>query len=399
MRKCSFYFLFFYLAILVPSCTCNKTTSSIGEGEDSKRVVKGIFDIPELNITPSPNSSQSISFESNEKAISFSVSPIAPIVAVLIEKSGKYSLKFWEINKKEFSESFDLPESSIETEVCWHPCGKTLFVVSKNEKSFQILNIQKDGSKWNSKNIYSDEHEIKNLVMCPRPFVVGDESKGKENAEFYAYRLFFGLGTRDKTFRIASITETGSRFYQVIGPTESITHYENVGEQPSEMKADWALPVAFHPSGNELIWMDKSERLYVAEYSSKCWSSEYNRIEQHQIKKGKIEPTPNGLAWLHWVNGKPGVGIYLLSTHQEKIEATGTHFLSAPSMVADGKGVVGLSQSNGKISLIYSLVQMPLADVYNAWMYAENSEQLGLLSKHSGLFRTLESDQLYELYD
>ena len=68
----------------------------------------------------------------------------------------------------------------------------------------------------------------------------------------------------DKTYKIASITETGDKFYQVIGPKNTITEGDNEWSTPSKMEADWAIPVAFHPAGHQLIWEDGKNNFYVA---------------------------------------------------------------------------------------------------------------------------------------
>ncbi len=44
-------------------------------------------------------------------------------------------------------------------------------------------------------------------------------------------------------------------------------------------------------------------------------------------------------------------------------------------------------------------VKIPLPDVLNAWMYIKTPEELELFSKHYGLFRPDQGDQLYKLYE
>jgi len=201
----------------------------------------------------------------------------------------------------------------------------------------------------------------------------------------------------DKTNRIVSVTESGKRFYQVIGPTKTATKIAD-DVSPSEMVADWALPIAFHPAGHQLIWEDKNNNFFVARYNSSYWS-EFKAIGTEIKSGGSVTPTPNGLVLLHWRKDQPGLGIYLIATKKEEIQLPDYHFVSTPSSVPDGKGVVGLTTENGRYTLNYLPIQMPMDDILNAWMYSNTQEVINLFQKYFGLFRPNHEDQMYKLYE
>ena len=50
-------------------------------------------------------------------------------------------------------------------------------------------------------------------------------------------------------------------------------------------------------------------------------------------------------------------------------------------------------------ALVYVPIDIPLADVVNAWMFTEDSQDRQKLIQHAGLLRTTGEDQLYKLYD
>jgi hypothetical protein len=60
---------------------------------------------------------------------------------------------------------------------------------------------------------------------------------------------------------------------------------------------------------------------------------------------------------------------------------------------------VGLLKTGDRITLSYRPINMPLADVQNAWMYVRSPEEMNLFQKNFGLFRTTGDDQLYQLYE
>jgi hypothetical protein len=114
---------------------------------------------------------------------------------------------------------------------------------------------------------------------------------------------------------------------------------------------------------------------------------------------GTMTPTPNGLGLVHWQKGKQGIGIYNLSTKNEVSQLSGVQFVSTPSSVPDGKGIVGLTFLNGCYTLNYIPIDLPLADVVNAWMFAFTGDELDHFQKHNGLFRPNSDDQLFKLYE
>ena len=357
----------------------------------------GIFSIPELSVVPSPDAEQSFTFQTGEKVIDYDVSPSGLKVAVLTEKSaGKGILKFPEFQKGGLPDSLVLPSGLNTKAIAFHPMGNVIFIMGENNLQYQVFRIEKIKGVWNIKKIFNTVNPLRRLVVCPRPFITS------YNADFshayYQYRLFFGMDNGDKTYRIVSITENGNRFYQVVGPSRTFTKPGEDGEPPSTMEAAYALPVAFHPSGYQLIWEDKSDIYKVATYDAKFWGNS-KPLNIKFKKNGTITPTPNGLGLIHWQKEKPGVGIYLFASTKEENQVTNYSFISTPSSVPDGKGIVGLTNANGLNTLRYLPVKVPLADVTNAWMFNQSDEETNLFVKYSGLFRPGQNDQLYQLYE
>ena len=223
------------------------------------------------------------------------------------------------------------------------------------------------------------------------------EDTGNSN-RVRSYRLFFGMGYGENLFRIASVSEHGKRFYQVLGPDSMFTVYPDEGAPPSTMKASWALPVAFHPYGKELIWQDKEGNFNVAAYRDQEWDTSLP-IHKNIPRLGTLTPLPNGTGLLHWQKDKPGIGVYFIAAANEEKLCAGYDFSSTPSSVPDGKGIVGLTMANGRAILNYVPIQVPLPDVVNAWMFAENADDLNLFQKNYGLFRSTNLDQLFKLYE
>lgn len=365
---------------------------------DSVNSIDGVFDIPELNILSSPENISKLAFSENEKVIDYDVSPTGRIVAIVTERKSKSQIQFWEIGQIKTSEFYQLPDSFICKAITWHPLANALFVMGAVNSEYRILRIEKKSGEWTNKCIFKSSQQIRRLVSCPRPFITGYDSKTQKS--HYAYRIFFGMDNGDKTYRIVSITEFGSRFYQVIGPAKTFTSYEELDADmpPSEIESSWALPISFHPAGHKLIWEDKNNSFNVATYDSRAWGN--SKPINGGIKKGgTITPTPNGLGLLHWQKDNSGIGIYIVPDKTQEKQLTDYNFISTPSSVPDGKGIVGLTKVKNLYTLNYLSINVPLADVQNAWMYIESQEEIKLFQNNFGLFRPNHSDQLYKLYE
>lgn len=365
---------------------------------DSIYTMDGVFDIPELKVIASPDTRSKLVCLENEKVIDYDVSPAGSIVAILTEQKGSGKLLLWELGRDKAKESHLFPQNFTCKSITWHPKANALFVTGLEGSTYKILRIEKQLETWEESCIYSTTKRIRRLVACPRPFITSNDTDSWQS--HYLYRIFFGLDNGDSSYRIVSITEFGTRFYQVIGPKNTFTGYEelNADIPPSLIEAPWALPIGFHPAGHKLIWENKQNQFQVASYNSKAWGD--SEPMKGLIKKGgTITPTPNGLGLIHWQKDIPGIELYRIPDQIQETQLTDFLFLSTPSSVPDGKGIVGLTNENNRFSLVYLPIQFPLADVFNAWMYIESAEDLSLFQQNYGLFRPNHSDQLYKLYE
>jgi hypothetical protein len=264
-------------------------------------------------------------------------------------------------------------------------------------QKYVIFKVAPAGGKWTARQIYSSVQEIRRLVPGPKPFLV--EIDQPSTREVQAYRLFFGLKGSGGNYSIHSITEDGKREYQAIGPGATQTKSLDDEYPPSKITANFALPVGFHPAGHILLWEDARNCFHAAGYARDHWEKSA-RLFGREICGGTVGATPNGAGIIHWEAGKQGVDILLDRGTIRKHDAAGYQLVAAPSSVPDGRGIVGITRSEAGFAVNYIPVDVPLADVVNAWMYFESDGDLSLLTRHGGLFRDLkDSDQLYALYD
>jgi len=384
---------------------CSKRTDSTSGGyftenskPDSVYTFKTIFDLPELSVAKSPDSAFSLVLSESELVEDYAVSPAGPFVAVLkSEEEGKGSVGFWEVGKPEFSEILELPDGFKPLEITWHPRADALFILGYQKNLYSIYRFIKNNGIWKETQIFSSSLKVSNLLFCPRPFITAE--KYESMVSYYQFRLFFGMDNGDGSFRTCSITESGKRFYQVAGPAKTITGLIDSldFEQPSAIEADWILPVAFHPAGHELLFRNKKNEFLKSNYYRA-----FDKLEPAGLNfdcKGILLPTPNGLGLVHWSQDQTGVGIYFPFSKKEETQLAEYRFSAEPALVPDGKGLVALSEKNGKLSLNYLPLKIPLHDVVNAWMYISTAEELALFQKQHGLFRTEQGEQLYQLYE
>jgi len=356
--------------------------------------IAGVFDPEEIQVAPSPSELKLLDFKESEKVLDFDVARSGPRAAVLVQdSSGGARIVFWDIGSPESTTEWVVPKGFGFRSVAWHPLGKSFFLSGIGDTGHVIARVDGRGSSWAFRVIYRAHQEIRRLVPAPRPYIIGSAPNRDEVTK--AYRLFFGLKNPDGTYAVRSITEQGSRDYQVIGPKKGFSTFKDAGEQPSRLEALSALPLAFHPAGHILLWEDEKKCFHQALYRRDHWE----KRAKLALCGGTLTPAPNGFALIHWQAGAAGVEI--LSDHGKKksAQASEYNFLSTPSSVPDGKGIVGTLKRNNRISLAYVPIRVPLADVANAWMYMESIQDEDLLERKGGLLRDLPDEQLYSLYE
>ncbi|HUI57822.1 MAG TPA: DUF3160 domain-containing protein [Bryobacteraceae bacterium] len=359
--------------------------------------VASVFDPPELRVTPSPTQASQIRLAAGVHVLDFDLSPAGPRVALLTaDASGGRQVLFWDIGRPQTAKIWDAPAGFAARSIVWHPQAAALFLSGQQGQRYVIVKLEAKAGAWNAHEIYSSRQEIRRLVAGPRPYVALDYEGTQPPPP--VYRLFFGLRGHDGSYSVHSITEEGKRDYQVIGRKEGFTKFPNADVNPSELVAASALPVGFHPAGQLFIWEDSGNCFHIAGYGRDHWETNA-RLFGRDVCGGTISATPNGAGVLQWRSGVDGFDLLLDQGATRRTEATGFRLISAPSSVPDGRGIVGVTRA-GSVSVVnYVPLQVPLADVVNAWMFSESAHDTQLLTGYGGLFRELKDDQLYQLYD
>lgn len=357
-----------------------------------------VFDIEEIRVAPSPGEEKRLEFKSTEKVIDFDVAKDGPTVAVVIQEQKSASILFWDLNTPDRQSRWSVPKGLTPRAIAWHPAKKSFFLAGRQANAHVILRVDhENGDNWKVKPIYSSPREIRRLVPAPRPFEIFRDDDEDSPAP-RAYRIYFGLKERDGAYAVRTITEQGEHDYQAIGPRKGFTAAREDGPAPSNIEAPSALPLAFHPAGHLLLWEGEKGAFHYALYDRDHWE-ESAEFSYPGLSGGSLTPTPNGLALIHWKPGSAGVAIVMERGAKKEAAASHHTFLSTPSSVPDGRGIVGLVKKDKSVGLVYTPVKVPLAEVANAWMFAEDPEDRELLSAKGGLLRDLPHDQLYSMYE
>ena len=346
-------------------------------------ILASVFDIPELPVAPSPDGPKQIVLGAGTKVVDFDVSPAGQRVALLVSNaSGAAEVLSWKIGDTVTSRVWTVPAGFTARSLAWHPLANAFFVSGPHA----IFKVEDKAGAWTARQIYTTPREIRRLVPAPRPYDQG-------------YRLFFAVKSADGRYSIHSITETGAREYQAIGPKESMSKIPDADGDPSEIVAPSALPVGFHPAGHLMLWEDGKSCFHVARYARDHWSKTA-RLFNRDVCGGTVSATPNGMGILQWVKGHDGATLFLYNGTTQKAVASGYQLLSPPSSTPDGRGIVGITQAGAALAVNYIPIDVPLADNVNAWMFYEAPGDISLFEVNGGLFRDLkEQDQLYQLYD
>jgi len=354
--------------------------------------------MPETQVESSPNRPSKLDLPAGETLLDFATSPSGPEAAILTSSAaGHARVLLWSITAGGIqsiwqSDSYFAPRSLV-----WHPAARVLFLLGPSGTESAIVRLDATSSGWKAATIFHSKRPLRRLIIGPRPFELLE--MGPDTPQFY--RLFFGVARSDGTSLIASVTEKGDRYYEVTqakgaAPPPPVAKDE---DPPVQIVADSALPEAFHPAGHILLWADRAQCFQAAHYGWGNWDKSVP-LWGGSLCGGSLAATPNGLGLLHWRRATPGVAMYLNSRQQPTQQATEYNFISVPLSTSDGRALVGAMKQNNVLSMTYVPIEVPLANVTNAWMFLQSPLDRALFSQHAGLFRPREKDdQLFQLYD
>jgi hypothetical protein len=350
------------------------------------------FAFKEPVVSTSPDSAVRIAIPAGESVLDLDVSPLRAEAMVLTEtRDGRGIIRIWRVNGDSAGKILDVPEGFKAKSLAWHPLKRSFFLLGRRGNASVILSVEDKKGSWATRSIFETPETLRRLVVGPRPFITGNDQDSGE------YRLFFGRKDPSGGFSIRTITENGRKPYQVIGKKDGLAKETEDAPPPSDLVSASALPIGFHPAGHLLLWENAKSCFEIADYGS-LWIKSVPVLEG-KICGGTVTATPNGLALLHWQSGREGLEALMLNGARRTRQGMGYTFAFTPSSVPDGKGVVGVIREGDRQFLAYVPMDIPLADVVNAWMFVESEDDLARYTRTGGVLRKTAFEQMYNLYD
>jgi hypothetical protein len=350
------------------------------------------FDEEEPAVVASPAAAVAFELPAGTTIRDYEASPTGNEVALIAEDAGgRQRIAFWRFAGNALARTIDVPPQTKLASLTWHPHGQALFLLAIGAAGSQILRLDAASTTFTPRQVFTTGRSLRRLVVGPRPFqVCGDKVPG--------FRLYFGEKLPNGSYALRTVSETGKAPYTVVGPAPDASYRGHSDEEvPKTTIAPFGLPLQFHPAGNMLIWEDGQKCLHKITYGVDNWetSKPFGGECGHTVTYA-----PNGIATVDWQPGRPGIRIRGLIDGTDTA-ALGQYTLdSVPSHMPDGRGVVAVTAGNGSKVLRYVPVNVPVANVANAWMYLENAADQQAFSREHGLFRPLpKAEQLYQLYD
>ncbi len=352
------------------------------------------FNEDEPVVAASPGAAVSFELPAGTTIRDYEASPVGNEVALIVEDAGRRQrIAFWQFAGDAFARTIDVPPQTKLASLTWHPRGRAVFLLATSGAGSQILTLDVDARTFAPQQVYTTNKALRRLVVGPRPFQGNDE-------KVPSFRLFFGEKLANGSYALRTVTEQGKTPYTVVGPQPDPAYRRKPDSDdvvPKTTIAPFGLPLQFHPAGNMLIWEDAKKCLHKVAYGRDNWdkSEAFGRACGHTVTYA-----PNGIATFDWQPGRPGIRIRGLIDGTEEAALADYTLESVPSHMPDGKGVVAVTSANGRKVLRYLPVNVPLANVANAWMYLENAADQERFVRDRGLFRPLpEDEQLFRLYD
>ena len=355
---------------------------------------ESVFNSTELRVTPSPKTEARLDLAQSAQVVDFDLWPSAAEAVVLLREPGGMRVVDWRVGDAEAKTLLALPAGFDAKAIATHPSARRFFLLGSIGGQSAIEAVEERAGAWTMRKIYSSPLQLRRLMVAPRPYQVDYDEKNRRWTE--SYRIFFAARLATGAYSTRSITEEGGREYQAIGPKEGYLKVNGAEVQPEENLAPSAMPAAFHPAGHVLLWQDTRGCFSRMEYARDNW--EKPRAVAGNLCGGSLTFTPNGAALLHWQHGVAGVSV-IESGGKQTQQAAAHTFTATPSSTPDGRGIVGLVEQDGRAALVYTPIEVPLADVVNAWMFVQSDADQKAFAQRGGLLRTTADEQLYQMYD
>ena len=354
------------------------------------------FDTPERAVTASPAGPVSLSLTAGESVVDYEVSPAGSLVALEVKGAPGCDVRFWKMGENAAPVAWKAPAGTTLKGLAWHPAKeRTLFLLAASGTGHQILRLEEKAGRWTTAVILTSPSMLRRIVVGPRPSVYSTP-KGAVVTE---HRIYYGAALRGGAWSVRSVTESGVRDVQIAGPTASMDRVPGEDEYPSSVSAPSALPLGFHPAGDRLLWEEPGKRFREARFAG-AWSEEKKPFLGGKLSGGTATWLANGLGLVHWLSGAPGVELVSAANTEPRRVATEVTFAATPANVPDGRGLVGLTkEADGRQTLRFVPVEIPLGDVANAWMFVAGQDDAERFTRNGGLFRPSDAEQLHSVYD
>jgi hypothetical protein len=95
----------------------------------------------------------------------------------------------WRVGEPGTTALLNLPTGFDASSIVVHPTGHSFFIAGKDGQQSEILVAENLNGQWTQRVVYQSGHELRRLLVAPRPFEVGWDSVQKHPIE--SYRLFF----------------------------------------------------------------------------------------------------------------------------------------------------------------------------------------------------------------
>ncbi|HEY1395571.1 DUF3160 domain-containing protein [Roseateles sp.] len=374
---------------------------------------------PEPVVQRTPVREAALALAPGESVLSLAVSRLEPVAAVALSAGARSRLVLWDLRQPDRLSPLTLPDPGPDgavSAVAFHPTKPLLYASVKVKDQWQLKELDMRTWRWGVSAVARSALPFGDLRVSPLPFTVDPGGP--------AHRLYFSVFQSGIGFGTGSVATTGHRYYRFFGakplPVAARSSAMDVREGDDRalpLVGDMAArPVSFHPQGTRMVLQDAKGCWIELAHVGDDWRSVSgqdatavpSRLRQAFPKAlacgaGEGEFLPNGLGWIHWRPGDPGVALTIGDATARL--AGDLRFSSAPRLTADGAVLVGVTAgatvaAGGAqvLTLRARPVTIALADVVNAGLLNTDAE-LRLAARHDGLLTREPYEQMHLFYD
>lgn len=336
-----------------------------------------------------------------EQVIDYDVSTDGAYAWMVVRSADRTELRRWQLATNTVIAISAPPGISVQA-IASHPIDDSIVLITRSTSgTSRVERMASNPTLWKTQVLYESNSPLRRLMVSAAKVGSSYLQKGGKPA---TNRIYFAAQGAGGVWTIHSVRDDGASHYTLMGADiEPLPQDAAFKQVPFQLRQGSTLPASMHPSGLAMLVQDEKGCFQRLVYKTDDWALAKNATVS--LCGGFLSWTRNGLYLQQWKKGVPGVALYPSLGGEPRTLLGDLQFASPPTSMPDGRHLlVHVVDSSMQQSLQLHRVAIPVGDIGNAWMFANDGSEVQAFDQVGGLFRRFRTPdgtnpELYRLYD